>query len=100
MSDATEDQKNALINYANNLGLAFQIADDLLDVNGDENIIGKPIMQDNQNKTSNFVTILGNKSAQKKAIEVSEKAINSIKNYENGIENLVSLAKYTVNRNY
>ena len=100
MSDATEDQKNALINYANNLGLAFQIADDLLDVNGDENIIGKPIMQDNQNKTSNFVTILGIKSAQKKAIEVSEKAINSIKNYENGIENLVSLAKYTVNRNY
>jgi len=36
----------------------------------------------------------------KKATEVSEKAINSIKNYENGIENLVSLAKYTVNRNY
>ena len=100
MSDATEDQKNALINYANNLGLAFQIADDLLDVNGDESIIGKPIMQDNENKISNFVTILGIKSAQKKAIEVSEKAINSIKNYENGIENLVSLAKYTVNRNY
>ena len=100
MSDATENQKNALINYANNLGLAFQIADDLLDVNGDESIIGKPIMQDNQNKISNFVTILGIKSAQKKAIEVSEKAINSIKNYENGIENLVSLAKYTVNRNY
>ena len=100
MTDASEDQKNALINYANNLGLAFQIADDLLDVNGTESVIGKPIMQDNQNKTLNFVTILGKEGAKKKAVEVSNKAIDSIINFECGTENLVSLAKYTVDRIY
>jgi len=100
IAGAGEDQKNALINYANNLGLAFQIADDLLDVNGIESVIGKPIMQDNQNKTLNFVTILGKEGAQKKAIEVSKKAIDSIINFKCGTENLVSLAKYTVDRSH
>ena len=100
MTDASENQRVALINYANNLGLAFQIADDLLDVNGIESVIGKPVKQDNQNKTLNFVTILGKEGAQKKAIEISKKAIDSIINFEYGIENLVSLAKYTVDRNY
>ena len=100
MIEATEDQKHALINYANNIGLAFQMADDLLDVNGVESIIGKPIMQDNQNKTLNFVTILGREDAQKKAIELSQKAIASIINFKFGTENLVSLAKYTVDRSY
>jgi len=100
ITGASEDQKNALINYANNLGLAFQIADDLLDVNGIESVIGKPIMQDNQNKTLNFVTILGKEGAQKKAIEVSKKAIDSIINFKCGTENLVSLAKYTVDRSH
>ena len=98
--DAKIDQRIALINYANYLGLAFQIADDLLDINGDENLIGKPVLQDIQNKTPNFVTMLGKGNAQKKAIEVSSKAIESIKRFDCGIENLVSLAKYTVKRSY
>ena len=98
--DAKIDQRIALINYANYLGLAFQIADDLLDINGDENLIGKPVLQDIQNKTPNFVTMLGKDNAQKKAIEVSSKAIESIKRFDCGIENLVSLAKYTVKRSY
>ena len=100
IAGASEDQKNALINYANNLGLAFQIADDLLDVNGIESVIGKPIMQDNQNRTLNFVTILGKEGAKKKAIEVSKKAIDSITSFKCGTENLVSLAKYTIDRSY
>ena len=98
--DAKIDQRIALINYANYLGLAFQIADDLLDVNGDEILIGKPVLQDVQNKTPNFITILGKENACKKAMEVSKKAIEIIKIFDCGTENLVSLAKYTVNRNY
>ena len=98
--DAKLDQRTVLINYANNLGLAFQIADDLLDVNGDENLIGKPVLQDVQNKTPNFITILGKENAYKKAMELSRKAIETIKIFDCGTENLVSLAKYTVNRNH
>ena len=98
--DPNEIQKNALINYANNIGLAFQIADDLLDVDGKEEVIGKPVMQDKTNETPNFVTILGKENASKKAIQISNDAVNLIQKFQPGSENLVSLAKYTVNRTY
>ena len=93
-------QKEKLINYASNIGLAFQIADDLLDKEGDEIVMGKPIMQDDKNETPNFVTILGREKAAQKALEVSKAAISIIQNFQHGTENLVSLAKYTVNRDY
>ena len=98
--DANENQKNIVVNYANHIGLAFQIADDLLDLDGSEEIIGKPVMQDKKNETPNFVTILGKEKASKKALQVSNEAINLIQKFKYGSENLVSLAKYTVNRNY
>ena len=97
--NASNDQKIKLINYANHIGLAFQIADDLLDLDGNEDSLGKPIGQDTKNETPNFVTILGRKKAKKRAIEESNKAINLIQKFKQESENLVSLAKYTVNRN-
>ena len=97
--NANIDQKSELINYANHIGLAFQIADDLLDLDGNEGSMGKPIGQDTKNETPNFVTILGRAKAKKRAIEESNKAINLIQKFKQESENLVSLAKYTVNRN-
>ena len=96
--NASQDQKNDLINYANHIGLAFQIADDLLDLDGNEVSMGKPIRQDVKNETPNFVTVLGKKKAMERALEVSNKAIKIIQKFEQKSENLVSLAKYTVNR--
>ena len=60
--------------------------------------MGKPIGQDTKNETPNFVTILGKAKAKKRAIEESNKAINLIQKFKQESENLVSLAKYTVNR--
>ena len=98
--DAKEEDKKSLMDYADNIGLAFQIADDLLDVNANEKLIGKPVMQDDKNKTPNFVTILGKEHASKRALKTSKLAIEIISKYEPSSENLVSLAKYTVNRDY
>ncbi len=97
--NASDEQKSNLINYANHIGLAFQIADDLLDLVGNEFSMGKPIRQDIKNETPNFVTILGKEKAIKKALEESSKAINLIQKFKQESESLVSLAKYTVNRN-
>ena len=97
--NASQDQKNDLLNYATHIGLAFQIADDLLDLDGNEVSIGKPIRQDVKNETPNFVTVLGKEKAMERALEVSNKAIKIIQKFEQKSENLVSLAKYTVNRN-
>ena len=98
--DVNDKQRDKIISYASNIGLAFQIADDLLDKDGDETVMGKPVKQDDKNETPNFVTILGRDKATKRALEVSNSAISIIENFGYGIENLVSLAKYTVNRNH
>ena len=98
--NVNDKQRDKIISYASNIGLAFQIADDLLDKDGDETVMGKPVKQDDKNETPNFVTILGRDKATKRALEVSNSAISTIENFGYGIENLVSLAKYTVNRNH
>ena len=97
---ANEEHKKELMKYADNIGLAFQIADDLLDEDGDETVIGKPTKQDSKNKTPNFVTRLGKAKAINRAIKTSNDAIKIIEKYQPASENLVSLAKYTVNRKY
>ena len=97
---ANEEHKKELMKYADNIGLAFQIADDLLDEDGDETVIGKPTKQDSKNKTPNFVTMLGKERAINRAIKTSNDAIEIIEKYQPASENLVSLAKYTVNRKY
>ena len=96
--DASEEDKKSLMDYADNIGLAFQMADDLLDINGNEKLIGKPVKQDDKNKTPNFVTILGKEEASKRAQKTSKEAIAIITKYHSNSENLVSLAQYTVNR--
>ena len=56
---AREAERNALAGFSNDLGLAYQIADDLLDATGHEEKVGKPLRTDEEAGKANFVTILG-----------------------------------------
>lgn len=56
---AYDAQRNALAGFSNDLGLAYQIADDLLDATGDEDEVGKPLRTDEAAGKANFVTLLG-----------------------------------------
>lgn len=56
---AREAERNALAGFAHDIGLAYQIADDLLDVEGDESAVGKPLRTDEKAGKANFVTLLG-----------------------------------------
>lgn len=56
---ADDEIQKHIGNYAMALGLAFQICDDLLDVEGDENLLGKPIGSDAQQKKTTYVTLYG-----------------------------------------
>lgn len=78
--------------YADGVGLAFQITDDILDVTGDEAVLGKPIGSDVENKKNTFVTIMCLDDAAKYARDVTEKAKDAIKGYT-GSEILLSLAE-------
>jgi farnesyl diphosphate synthase len=67
LGQASKDQYNALDTYGHALGEAFQIADDLLDVEGDAAALGKPAGQDAAAGKTTFVTLLGIDGAKARA---------------------------------
>ena len=69
LAGATEGQLAALTSYAEGFGLAFQITDDILDVTGDEKLIGKPVGSDIRNEKSTYVTLTSLDEAQRLAEE-------------------------------
>ena len=86
--------------YADSLGLAFQIIDDILDCTADEKTLGKPIGSDEKNGKTTFVTLYGIDGARKKAAELSENAENLLDNFEGDSTALKELTKYLLNRRY
>lgn len=81
----------------NKVGIAFQIQDDILDVYGDEAKIGKPVLSDEKNNKTTYVSLYGLEKALKDVESLSEEAICIIKKSGNN-EFLVQLIKKLINR--
>ena len=96
--NAKDDHMIQLRDYSRNLGLAFQIKDDLLDLNSNSKELGKPIHQDQFNQTPNFVNYYGEEKSIQKMNNSLEKSIESLNIFGNHAKNLVLLAEYIVNR--
>lgn len=73
LSGMSGERKDALARYAEQLGLSFQIRDDLLDVQGSEADLGKPVGSDEKNGKGTFVSLLGQEQAQQ-ALEAATKS--------------------------
>lgn len=84
--------------YAENIGLAFQAVDDLLDVTGDEIALGKPIASDMENGKTTFLTFMDIEGVKAYAKRLTEQAISEIEKLPDS-EVLVALAVYLLNRN-
>ncbi len=95
-----EREKKAAEEYAENLGLAFQIVDDILDVTGDEVKLGKPINSDKENEKSTFASLLGIDECKKLVLTLTEKAKNALKVFGDSAEELSELADYLCVRDY
>ncbi len=85
--------------YGLKLGLAFQIQDDVLDVCGDEAVLGKPIGSDDKNDKHTSLAYMSIDEATKEYIDLSESAVSAISDIE-GSAPLVDLAYYLCKRNY
>lgn len=83
--------------YAEKIGVAFQIIDDILDVTSTFEKLGKPINSDNENNKSTYVTIYGLDKAKEMARELTDEALAILDNFNNN-EFLVELTKQLLNR--
>jgi len=97
---ANTEQLETAKAYALNLGLAFQIIDDILDVIGDESVLGKPIGSDADNQKTTFVTILGLDKAREMAKDLTTEALGLLKTLSLDTGNLEELTRYLLDRNY
>ena len=94
---ATEPEEKALANYGLNIGLAFQIQDDILDEIGDEKKLGKRTKKDKEKNKLTYPSIYGLEKSKQMAKDLIEKAIEEIKILENKTI-LEELARFIINR--
>ena len=97
VSKAEEKYKADALNYCKNIGLAFQVIDDILDVTSSDDILGKPVKSDIENNKTTYVSLLGLDNAAKYAKELTQNAIDSISIYNNN-DRLIQLAEYLLER--
>jgi geranylgeranyl diphosphate synthase type II len=97
-AEARENEIEALSEYGAHLGLAFQITDDILDLEAPEEIMGKPKNSDLVNKKATYPTIIGIEASKKKAQESVEKALSSLYAFDHQADPLRHLAWYTIKR--
>ena len=85
LAGADENETKVIEQAASYIGQAFQIQDDILDVTSTSEVLGKPVIRDEKNNKSTYVSLLGIEKASLKVNELTNKAIEMIKslNYEN-----------------
>lgn len=98
-ANADETKINAAREYCSNIGLAFQIVDDILDVTSSSEILGKPVGSDGVNGKSTYVSLLGLEKSKALADELTEKAKAALSVFGDEKEFLYLLADKLADRN-
>ncbi len=100
LADADKEQIALCKEYAENVGLAFQIIDDILDITADEQKLGKPVGSDSKNNKRTIATVLGLKKAREYAAELTNNALTALNKLGGDNETLIELTNYLLNRDY
>lgn len=100
LAGASEDDKNKLNEFGQKLGLVFQIKDDILDVEGNVNKLGKNTLSDENNDKSNFISLYGLEYCKKECKELTDKCINILKTLSVDSSDLINLTYELLDREY
>lgn len=98
LAKVSDDRRMALKKYAENIGLAFQIVDDLLDIEGNSEDIGKTAGKDIEAGKATLVSFKGVEEARALADELINNAVSHMDVFDEKSEVLKSLAKFVINR--
>jgi len=97
---ANADQLKALASYGTNLGLAFQIIDDILNEISSPEVLGKASGTDKKQRKMTYISAVGIDKAKTEAIKYSHKAVLAIQNMKGNADFLVSFARIMLNRQH
>ncbi len=98
LAGATKEQVTAVERIASDIGMAFQVQDDILDVCGDSQVLGKPTMSDEENGKVTYVTIHGIEKSRQYVRELSERAVRELEETDGDNEFLRELVLWLINR--
>jgi farnesyl diphosphate synthase len=98
MGRVPNDGRGALRAYARDVGLAFQIADDLLDAEGDEELAGKALQKDAVAGKATFLSLLGIERARAQAQILVDQAIGHLHSFGESADLLRAIARYSIER--
>ena len=98
IAGAPREKLDAAGSYAAALGLALQIVDDILDVTGSTEELGKPVGSDAENKKSTYVSLLGLDACRDAVRRLTDNAVRALAHFEGGTEYLAELAENLATR--
>ncbi len=98
LADATEAEVAVIEQVASKIGMAFQIQDDILDIEGDEAVLGKPIGSDERNEKATYVTFAGIEQSKKEVKLLTDEAIEKLSQLPYKNDFLKDLLEYLVYR--
>lgn len=99
LAGATNQELQVLTNFAENIGLAFQIKDDILSEIGDERVLGKPVGNDKKRGKCTYVSKYGLEKAEEELDKNIKEALKILEKYSNKADFLKELTLYIENRN-
>jgi len=98
LAGADRDDENKIVSIASDIGFAFQIQDDILDITSTTETLGKPVGSDEKNEKITYVSLNGIDKAKKEVATLSERALNKLSSFENKNEFLAELIKMLIKR--
>jgi len=98
LAGGNKDEEKSINRYGQQIGLAFQIADDILNVEGDKGLMGKGTGSDKEKGKITYPSVFGTAESKKIQKELINNAIESLKRFDNRAEPLRDLARYIINR--
>lgn len=98
LADADADQLDLLHTYGQNIGVAFQVVDDILDIVGETEVIGKPAGSDEKKKKMTYPKLYGLEKSKQKADELITSAIHALSVFDEKAEPLREIARYLAKR--
>lgn len=99
LGQATENQIDRLDAYSRNIGLAFQVVDDILNVTGDPDIMGKAVGTDAQRQKNTYPALMGLEASRQFAVDLIDSALQALSIFDNKADPLREIAGYIVDRN-